>query len=158
MHVCAQLGLNKRKISVHAWRWGGGLGGVAPYVSNTSADALTFRTVGRVWRQSLCRREESVEDRRILGYEQLRSCLAFVVCGVVGRSGGGACTPSAFLYAAMTALSRAVSPHQQPSILIAQPKSRSKRSILQITGRTRGAPGSVASPCCAANAALRAER
>lgn len=42
------------------------------------------------------------------------------------RRSGGASTQSAFLYAAMTVLSRAVSPHQQPSILIAQPKSKSK--------------------------------
>lgn len=67
----------------------------------------------------------------LLVYEQLLSRLAqaFVVCGAVlccGVGGGGVSTPSAFLYATMTVLSRAVSPHQQPSILIAQPKSQSK--------------------------------
>lgn len=46
-------------------------------------------------------------------------------CGAAERW-RGASTPSAFLYATMTVLSRAVSPHQQPSILIAQPKSQSK--------------------------------
>lgn len=63
-----------------------------------------------------------------LVYEQLLSCLAqaFVVCGAVQWSGGGASTPSAFLYATMTVLSRAVSPHQQPGILITQSKSQSK--------------------------------
>lgn len=63
----------------------------------------------------------------LLVYEQFSSRLvqAFVVCGAVRRS-WGASTQSAFLYAAMTVLSRAVSPHQQPSILIAQPKSQSK--------------------------------
>lgn len=63
--------------------------------------------------------------------------LLYVVWWVGVCGGGGACTPSAFLYATMTALSRAVSPHQQPSIPIAQPKSRSKRCILEITSQTR---------------------
>ncbi|KAF0045773.1 hypothetical protein F2P81_002302 [Scophthalmus maximus] len=44
----------------------------------------------------------------------------------VAQPSGGASTQSAFLYAAMTVLSRAVSSHQPPGILIAQSKSQSK--------------------------------
>lgn len=130
VHVCAQLGLNKGKISVWWGVWGWGLHMFPPHQCTLSLSGLSAEFGDKVCVGG---------GPAILGYEQLRSCLAFVVCGVAGGLGGGARTPSAFLYAAMTALSRAVSPHQQPSILIAQPKSRSKRSILQIAGPTGAA-------------------
>lgn len=123
-----------------------------------------------------------------LVYEQLLSRLAqaFVVCGAVlcGEGvGEGASTPSAFLYATMTVLSRAVSPHQQPCILIAQPKSQSKPHphhnqsnqrmqqaamtnyhqvalkvgyyVAVVAAQCKGLYNA-GTPCCAVNAALRA--
>lgn len=144
MHVCAQLRVNKREISM-----GGGLHMLTLSLSGLSAE----------FGDKVCVRGRS-RWRTAEYWDMSSSARVWLLLYVVV---GGARTPSAFLYAAMTALSRAVSPHQQPSILIVQTQSRSKRSILQITGRTGGARGAlarrtVAAPCCAANAALRAER
>lgn len=71
---------------------------------------------------------------------------------VIGGVGGGHSTPSAFVCIVMTAHSRAVSPHQQRSVLIPQPRSSSSpkkpnESSLHCS----------LSLCCAANAALTAQ-
>lgn len=129
-----------------------------------------------------------------LVYEQLLSRLAqaFVVRSAVRRDvqggvgeGGQAHTRSSFLYAAMTVLSGAVSPHQQRSVLTPPPKNqihqnpsgyrwnrrvkpswrRTHRAvgspkIVQVRGRGGGWGGlyNAGTPCCAVNAAPRAQR